>query len=98
MGSAPSYDGEVPEIHLEPDDDATGLASALEAEGYTTSLRREGFAGEDDSEDRAWVLVVTPFDDRVAALAEAHGAWWPRDDRLAPPPLDLPSAPRRLKG
>jgi hypothetical protein len=29
MGSAPSYDGQVPEIHLEPDDDATGLASAL---------------------------------------------------------------------
>ncbi|MCW2841255.1 MAG: hypothetical protein JWR55_2738 [Aeromicrobium sp.] len=98
MGSASSYDVEVPDIYLDSDDDATGLSCALEAEGYTTSLKREGFAGEDDSEDRAWVLVVAPFDDRVAALAEAHGGWLPGDDRPAAPPLDLPSAPKRLKG
>lgn len=85
------------DVYLDTAEDAAELVTALEAEGYTTSLRREGFAGEDDSDDRGWLLHVDPFDDRVAAMVDVHGGWMPTDTRLPPAPLDLPQAPKRLK-
>lgn len=88
----------MPEVYFDSEDEADELVGALEAEGYTTSLRREGFAGEDDSDDRGWILAVTPFDDRVVDLVDVHGGWVPTDDRLPAAPLDLPQAPKRLKG
>jgi hypothetical protein len=87
----------MPDVYFDADDDAAALVAALEAEGYTTSLRREGFAGEDDSDDRGWVLGVTPFDDRVVEMVDVHGGWLAGDDRLPAAPLDLPQAPKRLK-
>lgn len=87
----------MPEVYFDSDDDAAGLVEALDAEGYTTVLRREGFAGEDDSDDRGWILVVTPFDDRVVDMVDVHGGWLPDDDRLPAAPLDLPQQPKRIK-
>lgn len=84
-------------IYFDSDEDAAELVGALEAEGYDTTLRREGFAGEDDSDDRAWVLLVAPFDDRVVEMVDVYGGWLPGDDRVEPAPLDLPDAPKRLK-
>lgn len=84
-------------IYFDTEEDAAELIAALAAEGFTTSLLPEGFAGEDDSEDRAWALHVEPFDDRVVAMVDVYGGWLPGDERLAPAPLDLPSAPKRLK-
>lgn len=88
-------------IWFDPDDDPAELVSALEAEGYAVRVQREGFAGEDDSEDRSVVVSVEPFDEGVEALVDVYGGWLPGDERLEPvePPAApvLPDAPRRLK-
>ena len=84
-------------MYFDSDDDAVELIGALEAEGYTTSLAREAFAGEEDWDDRAWVLTVAPFDDRVVEMVDVHGGWMPGDDRPAAEPVDLPGQPKRLK-
>jgi len=89
----------MPEVYFDSEDDADEIVAALEAEGYTTTLEREAFAGEEDWEDRAWVLLVEPFDDHVVELVDVHGGWLPGDDRTpaAAPPPALPQAPRTLK-
>jgi hypothetical protein len=97
MDAEPSYDLCMSPIYFDSDGDAEELVKALEGEGYSTSLKREGFAGEDDWEDRAWVLVVEPFDDRVVEMVDVYGGWMPGDDRLDADPLDLPGEPKRLK-
>ncbi|AXT85744.1 hypothetical protein C6I20_11460 [Aeromicrobium sp. A1-2] len=84
-------------IYFDADDDAAELINALESEGYLTTLRREGFAGEDDGEDHAWVLLVEPYDDRVIEMVDVYGGWMPGDDRLPVTPIDLPGGPKRLK-
>ncbi|MBC7632872.1 hypothetical protein [Aeromicrobium sp.] len=84
-------------IYFDSERDAAELMAALTAEGYDTSLTREGFAGEDDSDDRAWVLTAVPFDERVVEMVDVHGGWLPGDVHLGSPPLDLPGEPRRLK-
>lgn len=87
------------EIWFDERDDADELVKALEAEGYTVTTRREGFAGEDDAEDHAWAVVVEPFDERVVDMVDVYGGWLPGDERLpedAPAP-DLPDGPKRLK-
>ncbi len=88
------------EVYFDEDDDAAELVAALEAEGYSTSLRREAFAGEEDWDDRAWVLVVEPFDDRVVDMVDVYGGWLPGDEQASTtqPPPPLPGQPRRLKG
>lgn len=87
------------EIWFDERDDADELVKALEAEGYTVTVRREGFAGEDDAEDRAWNVVVDPFDERVVEMVDVYGGWLPGDERLpdAAAPPDLPGGPKRLK-
>jgi hypothetical protein len=84
-------------IYFDTDDDAGELIAALEAEGYVTNLQREPFAGEDDSADHAWVLMVDPFDDRVIEMVDVYGGWMPGDEQLPAEPLDLPGEPKRLK-
>ena len=84
-------------IYVDTDDDAVELMAALEAEGYTTMLEREPFAGEDDSDDHAWLLQVEPFDDRVIEMVDVYGGWMPGDEQLPLEPLELPGAPKRLK-
>lgn len=84
-------------IHFDDQDDAAELIGALEAEGYATTMTREAFAGEEDWEDRSWVLLVEPFDDRVVEMVDVYGGWMPGDDRLAPEPPPLPQQPKKLK-
>ena len=84
-------------IHFDERDDADELIGALEAEGYATTLTREAFAGEEDWDDRAWLLIVEPFDDRVVEMVDVYGGWMPGDDRVAPEPPPLPAGPKRLK-
>ena len=88
------------EIFFDEADDATELVKALQSEGYAADLRREAFAGDDDAEDHAWVLTVTPFDERVVEMVDVYGGWMAGDERLpaerggAP---ELPDGPKRLK-
>ena len=84
-------------VYLDADDDAVALVEALEAAGYTTTLGREAFAGEEDWDDRAWVLHVVPFDDRVVELVDVHGGWLLGDDRRSTSPPELPTQPRRRR-
>ena len=84
------------EVYFDDEDDAAELVAALEAEGYSSTLRREAFAGEEDWDDRAWVLQVEPFDGRVVEMVDVYGGWLPGDPqapRSDPPPL--PGSPRR---
>lgn len=85
-------------IYFDEGEDAAELVAALGREGYVTSLRREGFAGEDDSDDHAWVLLVEPFDERVVEMVDVYGGWMPGDEQLPAEPRDLPVEPKRLKG
>ncbi|MGJ9414257.1 heavy metal-associated domain-containing protein [Aeromicrobium sp. CF4.19] len=85
-------------IWFDPDDDPAELVKALEAEGYDVRVRREGFAGEEDSEDRSLVVTAEPFDEGVEALVDVYGGWLPGDERLPDvPPPGLPDGPMRLK-
>ncbi|MDO9380602.1 MAG: NUDIX domain-containing protein [Nocardioidaceae bacterium] len=82
-------------------DDARAVLEALEHDGVPGTLTRETFAGEDDSEDRAWLLAV----DGVGAAAalrvlvlDVENAWLEPTHAapvVAAPPL--PTGPRRLK-
>ena len=84
------------EIFFDAEEDAAELIGALQAEGYTTSLRQEPFAGEDDAQDHGWVLEVEPFDDGVVAMVDVYGGWMPGDPHLeVEDPPDLPDEPRR---
>lgn len=73
------------QIYFDESEGAAELVAALEGEGYVASLRREAFAGEDDSDEHAWVLVVDPFDHRVVEMVDVYGGWHP------------PAEPKRLK-
>ena len=85
------------QVYFDADDDATELIGALSAEGYTTSLTREAFAGEEDWDDRAWVLLVQPFDERVVEMVDVYGGWLPGDEQVSADPVDLPEEAKRLK-
>ena len=84
-------------IYFDSDDDAVELMTALQAEGYATTLQREAFAGEDDSADHGWLLTVEPYDDRVIEMVDVYGGWMPGDEHLPREPRDLPDGPKRLK-
>ncbi|KHL10810.1 UNVERIFIED_CONTAM: hypothetical protein LK11_45670 [Mumia flava] len=88
--------------HFDEGEDAEQVAGTLREEGHTVRLARESFAGEDDSEDRAWLVHV---EDPVAArrLSELVGAIelaWMVDDEPQPggrAPAPLPDGPKRIK-
>ena len=85
-------------VHFDDADDGAQLVAALTEQGYATSWSRDGFAGEDDSDDRAWLLHVEPFDAGVVALVDVHGGWLPGAPHdAAPSPVALPTGPKRLK-
>lgn len=84
-------------IYFDEPEDAGELAKALEVEGYDVETLREAFAGEDDSDDHAWVLVVAQSDDRIVEMVDVYGGWLTGDERLPDEPLPLPDQPKRLK-
>ncbi|WP_323740578.1 (deoxy)nucleoside triphosphate pyrophosphohydrolase [Mumia zhuanghuii] len=93
--------GEAAEAHFDEGDDADAVVAALRADGYEVAVRREGFAGEDDSEDRAWLVRVESAAgaERLTALvADVELAWMVDHDAPTPvPPPPLPTGPKRLK-
>ena len=99
--------GEAAEAHFDEGDDADVVVAALRADGYEVAVRREGFAGEDDSEDRAWLVRVegAAGAERLTALvADVELAWMvdhevptPVPPPPPPPPPPLPTGPKRLK-
>lgn len=86
-------------IHFDEADDARALVEALVEVGHQARAFPDAFAGEDDLDDRAWIVEVDRFDAVVTQLAEVHGGWIPHEDS-APSGAqlpDLPQGPKRLK-
>ena len=83
------------------DDAARAVADALEDGGFDARVARERFAGEDDDEDHPWVVFTDAPAALVETLLEEYDGWLdaaPPADAPAATPLDLPEAPRRVKG
>jgi 8-oxo-dGTP diphosphatase len=84
------------------EDHARLVAARLRAAGFDAAMERERFAGEDDEEDHPWMLLTDAPSFMVDVLVEEHDGWVDDgpDGVPRPPvaPLDLPDAPRRVKG
>jgi hypothetical protein len=86
------------------EDDARAVASRLTHDGFDASVVQERLAGEDDDEDHPWAVLTEAPEFVVDVLVEAHDGWLDVAGDQAPtevpspPPLDLPTGPRRIKG
>jgi hypothetical protein len=79
-------------------EDAEAVAAALRASGWAASVAREPFAGEDDAEDHPWAVLTDAPEPVLEVLTDDHDGWLDREDAPAPAaPLELPTAPRRIK-
>lgn len=81
------------------EDDARAVAQRLTRDGFEASVTRERLHGEDDDEDHPWAVRSDAPAVMLEVLVDAYDGWL---DEVAPappalPPLDLPTAPRRVK-
>ena len=82
------------------EDDAQAVAARLRTDGFEADVVRERLAGEDDDEDHPWAVLTDAPDFMLEVLVDAHDGWLDEEDEATPPPvppLDLPTAPRRIK-
>ena len=86
------------------DDDAEAVAARLRADGVEAAVLRERLAGEYDDEDHPWAVVSDAPAFLLAVLVDERDGWLDEDDAGAGgaavetrPPLDLPTAPKRVK-
>ena len=80
------------------EDHARAVVARLTRDGFDASCEREPFAGEDDDEDHPWVVATDAPVVLLELLVEEYDGWLEADEPGPPPaPLDLPSAPRRVK-
>ena len=78
---------------------AVAVSARLQADGFEAHVVRERLHGEDDDEDQPWAVVTDAPPFLVEVLVEQHDGWLDADTSAAPStPLDLPDAPRRIKG
>jgi mutator protein MutT len=80
-------------------DDARAVRDTLVAQGWEADLVRERYQGEDDEEGHPWAVVTDAPEVLVETLVDDHDGWLdqPAEPPAALPPLDLPSAPKRVK-
>ena len=85
---------------LDDEEHAHALAARVRAAGFEAVVRRDRFAGEDDDEDRPWVVDTDAPAVLVEVAVEEHDGWVEDlpEPTPAPAPLDLPAGPRRVKG
>ena len=80
------------------EDDALTVVSRLVAAGYAARAVRERLAGEDDDEDHPWAVLTDAPELVLDVLVDEYDGWLDaEEDQTAPPPLDLPAAPRKIK-
>lgn len=83
------------------DADAQAVAARLRQDGFEATVARDRLAGEDDDEDHPWAVTTDAPEFVLEVLVEAHDGWLDHDastSSAVPPPLELPDAPRRVKG
>ena len=78
---------------------AERVAALLVADGFDATVARERLQGEDDEEDHPWAVLTDAPVIVVEVLVDRFDGWLD-EDGVPPPaaPLDLPDAPRRIKG
>ena len=89
------------------EDDALAVVARLRADGFEARVERERLAGEDDDEDHPWAVLSDAPAFMLEVLVDTHDGWLDEEDGAAGtparehgaplPPLDLPTAPRRIK-
>ncbi|MDH2414991.1 (deoxy)nucleoside triphosphate pyrophosphohydrolase [Nocardioides sp. CER19] len=82
------------------EDAAAAVAGRLRADGWDVEVLRERYHGEDDDEDHPWAVVSDAPEAVMELLVDEHDGWLDGGDPPLPgstPPLDLPTAPRRVK-
>ena len=81
------------------EDDAQAVVARLRADGFEARVERERLAGEDDDEDHPWAVVSDAPAFMLEVLVDTHDGWLDEgEEQPSPtPPLDLPTAPRRVK-
>lgn len=81
------------------EDDARAAVARLIALGYDARAERDRLAGEDDDEDHPWAVLSDAPAIELELLVEQYDGWLDDDAPVAPAPapLDLPSAPRKIK-
>ena len=86
------------------EDDARAVAAALARDGFEAAVARDRLAGEDDDEDHPWAVVTDAPASVLELLVEERDGWLDVESGPESPaspavrPLDLPEAPRRVKG
>ena len=78
---------------------AERVAALLVTDGFDAAVVRERLHGEDDEEDHPWAVLTDAPAIVVEVLVDRFDGWL--DEEESPPPatpLDLPDAPRRVKG
>jgi hypothetical protein len=80
---------------------ARTVVARLVRDGYAAELSRERLAGEDDDEDHPWAVVCDAPELVLEMYVDEYDGWLDTDaeDAAGPaaPPLDLPTAPKRIK-
>jgi mutator protein MutT len=81
------------------EDDARAVCARLRADGFEATVARDRLAGEDDDEDHPWAVASDAPVPLLELLVEEHDGWLDLepDAEAWPAPLDLPSAPRRIR-
>jgi hypothetical protein len=89
------------------EDDARAVVARLRADGFEAHVERERLSGEDDDEDHPWAVLSDAPAFMLEVLVDTHDGWLdegPDGGPAAgeehgdpPPPLHLPTAPKRIK-
>ncbi|WP_425489406.1 hypothetical protein [Nocardioides piscis] len=80
------------------EDDARAAVRRLLANGFDAVVDRELLSGEDDDEGHPWAVVTDAPDLMLELLVDEHDGWLDSETPLpTAPPLELPTAPKRIK-
>lgn len=82
-------------------DTAESVRARLVLAGFRAEVVREALAGEDDDEDHPYAVLSDAPEYTLDLLVEEYDGWleFPEETSStpAPPPLVLPTAPKRIK-
>jgi hypothetical protein len=80
------------------EDDAAAVVARLRSSGYDAHLERERLSGEDDDEDHPWAVLTDAPELVLDVLVDEYDGWLDvAEEPPAATPLELPTAPRKIK-